>query len=567
MRRGMRGLLLTAVLGVALTVVGGVVATGAAAAEGAAQHGRPKADRPNIVLLLMDDFSLELLETMPNAQQMKAEGATYRNAFVVDSLCCTSRSSLFTGQAPHHTGVLTNTPNDPENPIGGWKAYEKYGNIDKTFHLALERSGYTTGFTGKLLNGYEVSNVDGVVTAPEPIPGWTEFDPVFGGGYNGWKYRSGHLGADGALELTFHGAPALSRPIAERDAQYATTVTGDKALDFVRRHEKASAAGGAPYFLEVATYGPHSRLAKAYDDNYVFPPAFADRARPGEDRNLGGNCGTKSCGDLTLDDLTGYADDRTDNAPTYLRRDGTTAPAPAWRTNEVTLTDAGALQRYRDRARMVQSIDRLLAQIRAEVGENTYVVLTADNGFHLGQHQLNGGKGTPYDSDTRVPLVVVGPDVVPGERDQLVSNLDLAPTFEELGGLRPASYRDGTSFAHSLSQPRARGSRYTFFEHTFAKSQPGEVDTDEGSGGTIDIIPSYIGVRSERGLLVRFDLDDDWDGTDYAWELYTYEDGFEKRNVYAERHREPWVRDLAARITVFGAGEGCAPLVCRVLTR
>jgi arylsulfatase A-like enzyme len=60
---------------------------------------------------------------------------------------------------------------------------------------------------------------------------------------------------------------------------------------------------------------------------------------------------------------------------------------------------------------MVQSIDRLVARVRREVGPNTFVVLTADNGFHLGQHQLNGGKGTPYDSDTRVPLVVVGPGV------------------------------------------------------------------------------------------------------------------------------------------------------------
>ncbi|WP_370618749.1 sulfatase-like hydrolase/transferase [Mumia qirimensis] len=561
MRRGWGGLL------AAVLVAGLFSAGGAAVAEDRADRTGPGERRPNVVLLLMDDFSLELLATMPNAQQMSADGATYRNAFVVDSLCCTSRASLFTGQAPHHTGVLTNTPNDPDNPIGGWEAYEKYGNVEKTFHLALERSGYTTGFTGKFLNGYEATSVDGVFTPPEPVPGWTEFDPIFGGGYNGWKYRSGHLGEDGKLALTFHGAPALSKPIAVRDAQYATTVAGDKALDFVRRHEAESAAGGAPYFLEVATYGPHSRLNKAYEDDYQFPPAFADRALPGEDRDVDGNCGTKSCAELTLDDLAGYGDDRADNAPTYQRRDGTTAPAPAWRTNEISLTDSGALQRYRDRARMVQSIDRLLAEIRAAVGENTYVVLTADNGFHLGQHQLNGGKGTPYDSDTRVPLIVVGPDVVPGERDQQVSNIDLAPTFEELAGLRPASYRDGTSFARTLSRPKARGARYTYFEHTYAKSQPGEVDTDEGSGGTIDIIPSYVAVRSERGLLVRFDLDNDWTTTDHAWELYTYEDGFEKRNVYAERHREPWVRDLAARIAVFGAGEGCRPLVCRALTR
>src|SRR5207237_4699 len=117
-------------------------------------------------------------------------------------------------------------------------------------------------------------------------------------------------------------------------------------------------------------------------------------------------------------DLEGYADPREDNQPTYLLPDGSTAPAPAWRTNAITLTDAKALRQYQDRARMVQSIDRMVARIRRTIGPDTYLVLTSDNGFHLGQHQLNGGKGAPYDSDTRVPLIVTGPGVVPGERTQ-----------------------------------------------------------------------------------------------------------------------------------------------------
>ena len=58
---------------------------------------------------------------------------------------------------------------------------------------------------------------------------------------------------------------------------------------------------------------------------------------------------------LSLRDLKGYADPRADNAPTYLRRHGRTAPAPAWNVNPVTLHDQGALTLYRDRARMVQS--------------------------------------------------------------------------------------------------------------------------------------------------------------------------------------------------------------------
>ena len=101
--------------------------------------------RPNIVLVLMDDFSLELLATMPQAQRLRADGATYRNAHVVDSLCCPSRAAIFTGRPPHQTGVLTNTPNDPEHPIGGYRAFVRNDNTSKAFNVALQKSGYTTG--------------------------------------------------------------------------------------------------------------------------------------------------------------------------------------------------------------------------------------------------------------------------------------------------------------------------------------------------------------------------------------------------------------------------------------
>lgn len=230
----------------------------------------------------------------------------------------------------------------------------------------------------------------------------------------------------------------------------------------------------------------------------------------------------------------------------------------------MTLTAEGALTRYRDRARMVQSIDRMLARLRAEAGPNTYVVLTSDNGFHLGQHQLDGGKGTPYDSDTRVPLVVTGPGVRPGIREQFVSNLDLAPTFEELAGLRVPAYRSGTSFAASLRRPWVPGGRFVFFDHTYAKSRAGEVDDDTSSGGDLESIPSYIAVRGRRGLLVRVDLDNSWRGTDHAWELYRYDVPWEDRNVFAEDHDRPWARELMRRLRMW---EDCAPAQCRAAAR
>ncbi len=540
-----------------LLVTLGILAAFVPGDPGGADAAPPPPDRrPNIVFIVMDDFSLELLATMPQAQQLKSEGAVYDNAFVIDSLCCPSRASIFTGQAPHQTGVLTNTPNDHDLPIGGFEAFQQYGNLERSFNVALQASGYSTGFIGKYLNRYEASTVDGVVHPPPPVPGWTDFEAILGGGYNGWGYKSTRLDDSGNVLLDNHPKPALTDPAI--DDEYATNVAADKAIAFIERHQ----AEDPSYFLEIATYGPHSQLNAAYPGNPQFPSAMADRAPAGNP--TGGNCGLKACGELTLADLVGYGDSRDDNAPTFLRPDGSTAPAPPWRTNDITLTDAQALTRYRDRARMVQSIDRMIGRVRAAVGPDTYVVLTADNGFHLGQHQLNGGKGTPYDSDSRVPLIVVGPGVVPGERRQFINNIDLAPTFEQLAGLKPAPFRSGISFAKTLTKPKAATARYAVFEHTYAKSVPGEVDLDTGSGGTIDIIPSFIAVRGTHGLLVRFDLDNSWRGTDYAWELYRYDQPWEDTNVFADDHDRPWARDLKRRLERW---VDCSPTQCRAAVR
>jgi N-acetylglucosamine-6-sulfatase len=65
---------------------------------------------------------------------------------------------------------------------------------------------------------------------------------------------------------------------------------------------------------------------------------------------------------------------------------------------------------------------------------NTYVVFTSDNGFHLGQHRLLLGKRAPYEEDIRVPLIVRGPGVpAGGTLDHLTGNVDLAPTPTSFG--------------------------------------------------------------------------------------------------------------------------------------
>ena len=64
---------------------------------------------------------------------------------------------------------------------------------------------------------------------------------------------------------------------------------------------------------------------------------------------------------------------------------------------------------HRRRARSVQALDGLVNRLRATLrreglADNTYVVFSSDNGYHLGQHRLTIGKRTAYDHDIRVPL-------------------------------------------------------------------------------------------------------------------------------------------------------------------
>src|SRR5437764_8549546 len=64
--------------------------------------------RPNIVFVLTDDLSMNLLRFMPHVQAMMRRGMSFDNYFVTDSLCCPSRASIFTGNFPHDTRIFGN---------------------------------------------------------------------------------------------------------------------------------------------------------------------------------------------------------------------------------------------------------------------------------------------------------------------------------------------------------------------------------------------------------------------------------------------------------------------------
>ena len=508
--------------------------------------------RPNIVVVMLDDFSSDLVQTMRSLQRMRRTGASYRHAFVTDSLCCVSRSSFFTGQYPHQTGVRTNTSNEGTSMLGGWPAFDTHGNPERAFNVRLQQAGYTTGFVGKFLNEYEWLPGQAL---PPVVPGWSAFHTVFGSAYDGWGFASTSV-VDQRMRLRQHPAPPAAASDAAKDRSYAGTVIGDLALDFLRAGEAAD----APYFLEVSLYAPHNRTRPEghYPGDPLFPPMFRDR--DGER-----SCGRVVCSKLTVDDLPGYGDRRADNRPRTARGQ----KARAWNTAP-TLPASVAVRDLRDRARMAQSADRLISRILGSVGVDTYVVLTSDNGFHLAQVGLGRGKGTPYDTDVRVPLLITGPGVVPGPRKEVTSSIDLAPTFEELAGLPPAPYRSGVSLVPTLAQPRLVRQSYAFLEHTQQTLTGGDPDA-AFSGSELDRIPSYTAVRSRTALLVRLDLDPRRRRTSWGYEFYNYRlDPYEKKNTVASpRHRDE-VALLMARLAAFASchelGDQPVSEACRTVT-
>ena len=116
---------------------------------------------------------------------------------------------------------------------------------------------------------------------------------------------------------------------------------------------------------------------------------------------------------------------------------------------------------YRLRIRSLQAVDRGVASLVHTLRvsgqlDNTYIVFTSDNGFHLGQHRLPAGKQTAYDTDIHVPLLIRGPGITPGTHvAQLTGNVDLAPTFEAMAGVPAPTFTDGRSLLGL-----ARGSRH-----------------------------------------------------------------------------------------------------------
>lgn len=104
---------------------------------------------------------------------------------------------------------------------------------------------------------------------------------------------------------------------------------------------------------------------------------------------------------------------------------------------------------YRSRLRALQGVDELVDQLVAHLSDagildNTYIIYTSDNGYHIGQHRLPPGKECGFEEDIRVPLFIRGPGVAAGHVEEAVTaHVDLVPTIFEITGVELRDNFDG----------------------------------------------------------------------------------------------------------------------------
>ncbi len=423
-------------------------ATGATASSGSAEQ------RPNIIVMVLDDLDVNVVAQMPEFQDLLANQAiTFTNFFVTTPLCAPSRASLLRGQYVHNHGMLSNTGDE-----GGFKVFHDLGREESTVATWLQDAGYRTALVGKYLNGFP-KNV-----GPEYVPpGWDEW---FGLASRKSSYFRYTLNENGTI-VDYGADPA----------GYATDVLAAKAVGFIER----AAGDTTPFFLYLAPFAPHAPASHAL--------RHADR----------------------------FADVEFPRPPSHNETDVSDKPAwlrdvPLLTTEQVGQVDENQRKRLRSLLPVLEMFTGLVESLQAHDALDTYILITSDNGWFAGEHRLGVGKQAVYEESIRVPLMVWGPGLPAGQRvEELALNIDLAPTIAELAGVTPPDFVDGRSLAPLLWGDPPPVSRQAVLIELFAAAverEPQPSDEILSPGEAAKDVPPYRALRTADAVYVEYETGD-----------------------------------------------------------
>ncbi|KAF3011454.1 hypothetical protein E8E14_002409 [Neopestalotiopsis sp. 37M] len=370
------------------------------------------AAQPNIVVIFTDDQDLHLDSTtyQPILQREFTEkGTSFTNHFCTVAQCCPSRASLLRGQAAHNTNITYVL-----SPGGNYDKWLTAAEDDDYLPHWLVNAGYNAEYLGKFMNGYNIHNY---ATAPK---GWTHVDALVDP-YT-YQYNNVVMSSDGETPVSYHG-------------YHQTDIIRAKALDrldYLTTQDK-------PFYLTIAPTSPH------FSDNLGIPIPLSRHFDAYPDAKVPRNPNFNPDDEYTI------------QKPSYLK------DLEQFGESNITALDTW----YKARIQALQGIDEIIDDVVAKledkgVLDNTYLIYTSDNGYHLGQHRMPRGKALPYREDTNLPFVVRGPGVPANVTSSSPSvHLDLAPTFLDLAGVDTSewpSILDGRSLLSTWLNPLAERS-------------------------------------------------------------------------------------------------------------
>lgn len=435
-------------------------------------------DRPNILFVFTDDHACQSIgaygskiNKTPHIDRIAREGAVFVNSFCANSICGPSRACVLTGKHSHKNGFYSNG----RGPFDGSQF---------TFPKAMRAAGYSTALIGKWhLNS----------------------DPT---GFDHWDILPG--------QGSYYNPDFINASGKRRIEGYCTTITTDLAIDWLQKRE-----ADKPFVLMCQHKAPHRTWAPdlkyldRYTDHDIPEPATLFDDWQGRSSTLAGNAMSIDRHfyyhyDLKVHEPVPFASERELRLKDGEYRRMTADQKKVWDAAYVPRNKAfletpptgkdlvrWKYQRYiKNYLRCIDSVDesvgRLLDYLDAQgLAENTIVIYSSDQGFYLGEHGWYD-KRWMFEESLKMPFVVRWPGKIqPGTRyEQLIQNIDYAPTFLQAAGLKVPAEVQGKSLLPLFDSQNADwrdAIYYHYYEH----------------GGEHQV-PRHEGVRNERYKLINF---------------------------------------------------------------
>lgn len=460
----------------------------------------PVDDRPNILFLYADDHAahaigayegrLADLNPTPEIDRLAEEGVRLENVFSGNSICTPSRATVMTGQYSHTHGRRGFGPPLPPE--------------EQTLLNELSEADYEIGIVGKWHLGAEPAADYYAV-----LPGQGNyFNPI--------------LRVKGEGEW-----PNNTERFAGYNSQHSSDVITDLSLDWIQEQTKSD----HPFFLQVGFKSPHDNFENAERHDWLYtdtkvpePKSLWHRAEhgPPEREQYGTSVGKRN---------------ERRNMGHHMHVDRELSSEAYKRTS---------YQRYLKKyLRTVKGVDEGVGRIMDHLEEtgqldNTIVIYTTDQGMMLGEHDYMD-KRWMYEESSRMPFVIWAPELVEaGSNDDLIHNVDVAPTILDMAGVDVPASMEGRSFLPMLRGASAPDDwrdalYYRYWLHMTHHDNP-----------------AHFGIRTERyKLIFSYGLALDGIGntdtpTPPHWELYDLkEDPHEMYNVY----HDPAYREEVERLT------------------